>query len=221
MILLAIDTAGQLPGLAFCKDNTVLYEYSWRSQRNHTVELMPNIERGFAEVGLSGGEVDILAVCTGPGSFNATRVGVTTAKILGLVWDLPVYGGTCFEVGAYALRSLVGDILIQVSLGRGNWAVQTFSCNGREAAPLTETEVATDGLGDTAGGSYAAVVLDDPPSDIPRFSAPVLTRRPAWVAEWAAGQIAAGLPGPIDRVEPYYIQPARITAPTRNTFGSR
>ncbi len=221
MIILAIDTAGLRPGLAFSKDNAVLYEYSWRSLRNHTVELIPNIERGFAEIGLSRDEIDVLAVCTGPGSFSATRVGVTTAKTLGLVWDCPVYGGNCFEVSAYVLQSLVGDILIQVNMGRGNWAVQTFRCNSREAAPLTMPQVTTEGSEVATDGSYVAVVLDDPPPDTRRFSARVFTRRPAWVAEWAASQIAAGLPGPIDRVEPYYIQPVRITASTRNTFGSR
>ena len=47
-------------------------------------------------------EVDLFAVCAGPGSFTGLRVGLATVQGLALVHDRPILGASTLEVLAYA-----------------------------------------------------------------------------------------------------------------------
>ncbi len=218
-MLLAIDTIGRRVGIALWSEDSTVYENVWQANRNHTTTLIPSIEGAFRDCGISRGDVDSLAVCTGPGSFSAARAGVAVAKTLGFVWERPVYGGNCFEVGAHRMSQLIGDVLIVAPMGRGRWATQRFSCDGNAAVARTEPRVVDRSGGATLGGCYAAIVSDD--MDVCgelNVTGELHVRKPSWLAAWAATQVAARVPGYVDKLEPYYLQGARITMSTRRTF---
>ena len=218
-MLLAIDTIGQRVGIALWSERSTVHENVWQANRNHTTTLIPSIESAFRECGISREDIDSLAVCTGPGSFSAARAGVAVAKTLGFVWGLPVYGGNCFEVSAQRMSRLIADVLVVAPMGRGRWATQLLSCDGAAAVALTEPEV-VDRAGIAAiAGRYTAVVSDD--ADFGGELSPageVYVRKPSWLAEWATAEIAAGKSGSADKLEPYYLQGARITMSSRQSF---
>ncbi len=218
-MLLAIDTIGRRIGIALRSANSTLHENVWHAQRNHTTTLMPAIEDGFRDCGISRREIDNLAVCTGPGSFSAARAGVAVAKTLGFVWDIPVYGGNCFEVSAEWMRRLTADVLVAAPMGRGRWATQLLGCDGQTAVALTEPEVVDQSGIEALAGRYTAVVSDD--TDFGgelNLEGELYVRKPTWLAEWAVLQIAAGKPGSVDELEPYYLQGARITISPRQSL---
>jgi len=60
--------------------------------RNHTMRILPLIESTFSEAGLSWKDVDGIVVTSKPGLFGALLVGVTVAKTLAMLHDLPLLG---------------------------------------------------------------------------------------------------------------------------------
>jgi N6-L-threonylcarbamoyladenine synthase len=62
------------------------------ASRAHLEAMLPTIERACAEAGIALGDVDAVAVTSGPGLVGSLLVGVSTAKALGAALGRPVYG---------------------------------------------------------------------------------------------------------------------------------
>src|SRR6478609_6422664 len=58
----------------------------------HAEQLAPLIERALAEAGIVRQDLTAIAAGIGPGPYTGLRVGLVTARTLGFVLDLPVYG---------------------------------------------------------------------------------------------------------------------------------
>jgi len=101
-MLLAIDTATHLAGLALYDPGKgrILGEETWRSVRNHTVELMPRLVRLMDQQGLASDDLSGLVVSLGPGSYTGLRIGMGVAKGLSLACKLPLVGIPTLDVVA-------------------------------------------------------------------------------------------------------------------------
>jgi len=62
------------------------------ASRAHLEAMVPTVERACAEAGVRLGDVDAVAVTSGPGLTGALLVGVAAAKALALELDVPLYG---------------------------------------------------------------------------------------------------------------------------------
>jgi N6-L-threonylcarbamoyladenine synthase len=62
------------------------------ASRAHLEAMVPTIQRACAEAGVPLGDVDAVAVTSGPGLTGALLVGVAAAKALALGLDRPLYG---------------------------------------------------------------------------------------------------------------------------------
>jgi N6-L-threonylcarbamoyladenine synthase len=62
------------------------------ASRQHVATIVPVIRRALAEAGADWGDLDGIAVTSGPGLVGALLVGVETAKALGYALDRPVIG---------------------------------------------------------------------------------------------------------------------------------
>ncbi|MFQ6059039.1 MAG: tRNA (adenosine(37)-N6)-threonylcarbamoyltransferase complex dimerization subunit type 1 TsaB [Anaerolineae bacterium] len=101
-MLLAIDTATQFASIALYQEGGVLSEHTWRSQNNHTVELVPNIVRLLEGQRITTRALTGLAVALGPGSFTGLRIGLSVAKGLAFALKIPLVGLPTLDVLAYA-----------------------------------------------------------------------------------------------------------------------
>ncbi len=93
-MILAMDTSTNWASLALIAESGEARTRAWNIGRRHSVEILGAIEDLLHEAGVAKSDLTAVAVSVGPGSFNGTRVAVTTAKILAFVWNIPVIGAT-------------------------------------------------------------------------------------------------------------------------------
>jgi N6-L-threonylcarbamoyladenine synthase len=72
------------------------------ASRAHVELLTPVVAQALIEAGLDDGHVDAVAATTGPGLIGALLVGVSAAKALALVWDVPFVAVNHLEAHLYA-----------------------------------------------------------------------------------------------------------------------
>lgn len=70
--------------------------------RGHVREFVPVLAEALTTAGLEGPEVDAVAATTGPGLVGSLLVGVSAAKALALVWDVPFVSVNHLEAHLYA-----------------------------------------------------------------------------------------------------------------------
>ncbi len=96
--------------VAVSEDGALIAQSYQRSGLTHSRTLMPMCRDLLENCGLTLGEMDVVAVAAGPGSFTGLRIGVATAK--GLAWpgDKPCAGVSTLEAMAWPLAHLEGDL---------------------------------------------------------------------------------------------------------------
>ncbi|MEM9200973.1 MAG: tRNA (adenosine(37)-N6)-threonylcarbamoyltransferase complex transferase subunit TsaD [Actinomycetota bacterium] len=72
------------------------------ASRAHVETIMPVIAQSIVEAGIDDGDVDAIAATHGPGLIGALLVGVSAAKAMSLVWDVPFVAMNHLESHLYA-----------------------------------------------------------------------------------------------------------------------
>jgi tRNA threonylcarbamoyladenosine biosynthesis protein TsaB len=92
-VLLAFDTASpQVTAALLGDDGATLAEQVSAETMRHGEQLTPLVERVLSDAGADRHDVTAVAVGVGPGPYTGLRVGLVTARTLGFVLDVPVYG---------------------------------------------------------------------------------------------------------------------------------
>lgn len=118
-MLLAIDTATSMMGLALHDGRDLIAEIHWRTTQNHSVELAPALENILGQAGLKPRDLSAIAVCTGPGSYTGVRIGVALAKGLASARDIPLVGVGALDALAAGQPYFQGGLIAVASAGRG------------------------------------------------------------------------------------------------------
>jgi tRNA threonylcarbamoyladenosine biosynthesis protein TsaB len=126
MVQLAIDAADDEPGIALAVDGVAGLKASWATERNHSVELLPNIDRLLTEAGRTKSDIEAVFADLGPGGYAALRVGVSIAKALAHGLGVPIVGIGRLELDAFSVAAGAGArrIIAVHRAGRGEaaWA---------------------------------------------------------------------------------------------------
>jgi len=72
------------------------------ASRAHVELLTPVVAEALVEAGVDNGGIDAVAATVGPGLIGSLLVGVSAAKALALVWDVPFIGVNHLEAHFYA-----------------------------------------------------------------------------------------------------------------------
>ena len=72
------------------------------ASRAHLDLMIPVVAESLVSAGVEASEVDAVAATTGPGLVGSLLVGVTAAKSLSLVWDVPFVSVNHLEAHLYA-----------------------------------------------------------------------------------------------------------------------
>lgn len=97
-MLLAFDTATPAVTVALHDGQQVVAERTTVDAMRHGELLAPGITALLDEVGLVRQDLTAVAVGVGPGPFTGLRVGLMTARTLGAVLSIPVYGVCTLDV---------------------------------------------------------------------------------------------------------------------------
>lgn len=108
-MLLAIDTATRRAGVAIGDAAGLVGEIGLgaaglTSPPRHTEQLAPAIEYLTRETGVALAALDGIAISIGPGMFTGLRVGVVTAKALGVALGVPLVPVPTLDLVAWPLR---------------------------------------------------------------------------------------------------------------------
>ena len=98
MKVLGIDTSSLATSVAVIEDNKLICEYTVNTKKTHSQKLMPMIENMLNISDLNINEIDLIAVCEGPGSFTGLRIAMATAKAIAHVNNLPIVGINSVEL---------------------------------------------------------------------------------------------------------------------------
>ena len=107
MYLLAIETTGAYASVALLQAEEtarILSVIHGNDRFSHLQNLTPQIDQLLKDNQLQAGDVDVIAVSHGPGSFTGIRIGVATARALGQILGTPCVAVSSLE--ALALRAL-------------------------------------------------------------------------------------------------------------------
>lgn len=97
MKILAIDTTSEVCGVAILEDENLIIENSLSNGLTHSENLMPLVKEALEKTGLDLKKIDLIACCTGPGSFTGIRIGVASSKAMAEVDELNVAEVTSLE----------------------------------------------------------------------------------------------------------------------------
>ena len=106
--MLGFDTATPAVSVALHDGERVISTASALDSRRHSELLTPMIAKVLADAGVPRTDLDAVAVGVGPGPYTGLRVGVITARVLGSVLGLSVYGVCSLDIIAAAARGGLG-----------------------------------------------------------------------------------------------------------------
>lgn len=98
MNVLAIDTSNYALGIALMNEEGVIGEYITNMKKNHSIRVMPAIEKLLFDCEMKPADLDKIVVAKGPGSYTGVRIGVTIAKTLAWTLSIPLVGISSLEV---------------------------------------------------------------------------------------------------------------------------
>lgn len=213
-MLLAIDTSTTLTGLALYADSP-LAECAWESGRNHTAQILPQLDLLLRQIGATKADLRAVAVALGPGSWSGLRVGMSLAKGLALAGDLALIGVPTLETLAYQHMPSSLPIYPLIRLGRDRFASAEFRGRGKLERRGPDRNVSLAEL--CAGIADRALFCGD--LDAPAraqirqlmgeragLPAPAASlRRPAFLAELAWQRHRAGDHDDLTTLEPIYL----------------
>lgn len=98
MKVLAIDTSNYSLGVAVIDEEQVIGEYITNLKKNHSVRVMPAIEKLLQDCEIKPADIEKIVVAKGPGSYTGVRIGVTIAKTLAWTLNIPLVGVSSLQV---------------------------------------------------------------------------------------------------------------------------
>lgn len=105
MTVLALDTSTWWASVAVVEAGEVLASRVLRARSSHANDLLSMIGETLQQAGRAFGDIDVVGVTRGPGSFTGLRVGLSTAK------------GLCYATGARLVTVPTLDALARSATG--------------------------------------------------------------------------------------------------------
>jgi tRNA threonylcarbamoyladenosine biosynthesis protein TsaB len=164
-ITLAIDTAAPRLQLALAladgRSDALVEDIA----KGHAEIIFDRIESLLARNGLRHGDLERIAVTTGPGSFTGLRIGLSAARGLGLARKLPVVGvPSLLAISLAAPEETPVSVLLDAR--RDEAYLQTFSAPGMPHGPARILPMAEARAGIVPGST----LIESPFVDIGRMA---------------------------------------------------
>lgn len=133
MRLLAIDTSGRALSAALAEDGEVIASFGVDEGKNHSLTLLPNLQRLLQEQQLTLDQMDAFAVTIGPGSFTGLRIGLATVKAWGQALEKPLVAISTLDAAAASATTC--GYAAPVLDARRNEVYTALYCDGQRLGP--------------------------------------------------------------------------------------
>ena len=223
---LAIDTSTNNASLAIIKEGFILAELSWFSRQNHSVELMPNLNRLLDETRTNLKSTKGIIVALGPGSFNGLRVGISIAKGLAFSIGVPLVGINTLESAAYQHAECELPICPIFNAGRGEITTAIYQQQDGQWLTIIGQHITTIDILITQITKRTIFCGEPTASDIWKLrsqleqkaiiSSPATRlRRASFLAELGIKRLEAGNHDTPASLQPIYLRQPPITQPKK------
>lgn len=157
---LAIDTAAPRLQLGLLRADGVTDVELVDIAKGHAEILFGRLDALLRRNGLGHGDIERIAVTTGPGSFTGLRIGLSAARGLGVARNIPVLGIP--SLLALSLSATTGPVAVLLDARRGEAYFELFDTAGvsRDGPRLLPMEQAR------AAVPRDAVLIESPFVDI-------------------------------------------------------
>lgn len=217
MPVLALDTSAAASAAVVDDAGRTLATRSSGETRRHAEALTPLLDAVLAEAGVARTELTAVVAGTGPAPFTGLRVGLVTARTLGLALGVPVHGVSSLDALALAtVRALrpAGEVLVVTDARRREvyWArYRAVVGAGADATvePVdgpgvdTPAEVAARGLGGLVVAGAGTALY---PDLLPATPGTPVEVDPADLARVALARLAVAGEGTVLPTEPLYLR---------------
>lgn len=201
-MILAIDTSSALTSVALVDGTDVIAERTHLDARRHAEVLAPLLQEVLGHV--DRGSVTAVACGVGPGPYTGLRVGIASARAVGLAWDLPVHGICSLDAIAAAAVSGegAGDVCVATDARRREVYWARYAADGRRlAGPLVSHpgDISADLRAATWAGhgalahaaDFGHVLASGPPGELGSSSA-LQYAHAGWIGRRVQALLAAG-----------------------------
>lgn len=140
-MLLTFDTASPTVSVALHDGQDVVVELVSDLSMKHGEQLAPLIEQAMDRAGIVRQDLTAIGVGVGPGPFTGLRVGLVTARTLGFVLEIPVYGVCSLDVLAAEAVAVLGgrEFVVATDARRKEVYLASYDAEGaRVDGPLVD-----------------------------------------------------------------------------------
>lgn len=120
MKILSLDSATEAATCAVIEDNRLLGEITFNYKKQHSILMMPMIDKLLKNLKININSLDGFVVSKGPGSFTGLRIGVSTIKGLSQGTGKPFVSVSSLDALAYNLAYTDGTICPIIDALRNN-----------------------------------------------------------------------------------------------------
>lgn len=215
---LAIDTSTRFASVGLSRQGELAAELTWRSERNHSVELVPSIKTLLERAGSGVNRIEAIYIAAGPGGFSALRVGMSAAKAMAVSLGVPLVAVGTLDVEAQPYLGLRRPVCALIGAGRGRLYVGNFGGDTQPtygviehgalgAAASADALFCGEGVAAAADlirsefGGGAAIAAVSPP-----------TRRAGVMAAMGYEALRQGHTADVNSLEPIYLRSSQIAA---------
>ena len=147
MNILALDTSSRVASCAILRDGVLAGEFFANIGLTHSQTAMPMVEKLLEQTAIGLREMDVFAVCTGPGSFTGLRIGISCVKGMAMAAGKPCAGVSTLLTLAEGIRLFEGYICPVMDARRGQVYTSLFESMGGKLSRLREDEaISIEGL---------------------------------------------------------------------------
>jgi ribosomal protein S18 acetylase RimI-like enzyme len=139
MLILGIDSAGDGCNIGTMHDDQILSLILQPMERGQDSAMLPLIQQALAEAKISFDALDRIVVTRGPGSFTGLRIGLATARGLGLALNKPVIGIDRFSIYYEQCKSRMKNLLVVLQSKRKELYCRYYPQDGTAYEPTMMT----------------------------------------------------------------------------------
>ncbi len=160
MIVLGLDTATRTASVGVLDGDRQLSELSQAVRGSLAPSVLPMVDEALQTAGCAIGDIELIAVSVGPGSFTGLRVGLSIAKGFAISMGCPVVGVSTLEALAFVAGPREGAICPILDARKGEVYGAAFRHAGGNLVRLVDDRAAApEGLAAAVG--TAGVLLGD------------------------------------------------------------